>query len=68
MATPIQSYAGHATVASNVMPTIEPPWPISGAHAWDNDIREYAETCTAWATSGQGPPMNLPPSSVSGLP
>ena len=59
MATPIQSYAGQATVASKVMPTTEPPWPISGRQAVDSDFREYAETCTACATSGHGPVEEL---------
>ena len=31
-------------------------------------FREYADTCTACATSGHGPWRNFPPSSVSGLP
>ena len=68
MATPIQSYAGQATVASKVSPTTEPPDDISGRLASASDFSEYAETCTAWATSGHGPVRNLPPSSVSGLP
>ena len=68
MATPIQSYAGQATVASKVSPTTEPPGDISGRQAWVSDISEYAETWTACATSGHGPVRNLPPSSVSGLP
>ena len=41
---------------------------ISGRQATASDFREYAETCTAWATSSHGPSRNLPPSSVSGLP
>ena len=68
LATPIQSYAGHATVASKVSPTTEPPSDISGRHAVASDFKEYADTCTAWATSDHGPSRNLPPSSVSGLP
>ena len=67
-ATPIQSYAGHAVVASKVSPTIEDPRDSSGLVATASDFSEYAETCTAWATSSHGPLMNLPPSSVSGLP
>ena len=68
MATPIQSYAGHATVASKVRPTIEPPDDINGWQATASDFREYADTCTACATSSHGPSRKLPPSSVSGLP
>ena len=55
-------------MASKVSPTTEPPSVISGRQAVVSDFSEYAETCTAWATSGQGPSRNLPPSSVSGLP
>ena len=68
LATPIQSYAGHATVASKVIPTTEEPSDISGRQAMASDLSEYADTWTACATSGHGPSRNLPPSSVSGLP
>ena len=68
LATPIQSYAGHATVASKVMPDDDGRPDISGRQAIASDLREYAETWTACATSSQGPSRNLPPSRVSGLP
>ena len=68
-ATPIQSYAGHATVRVEGHPDhASRPRPISGRQAVVSDFREYAETCTACATSSHGPSRNLPPSSVSGLP
>ena len=51
LATPIQSYLGQATCASKVRPTTEPPRGISGSSAMVSDLSEYAETCTAVATS-----------------
>ena len=52
MATPIQSYAGHATLASKSMPTIEPPGCISGSAAIASDFSENADTCNAVADVG----------------
>ena len=60
-ATPIQSYTGHANLASNVSPTIEPPPVSSGCVATASDFSEYAETSSAVATSAHSPARKLPP-------
>src|SRR3712207_9431959 len=49
--SPSQSYAGHATGASNVMPTTDAPGVIRGRQATVSAFSEYAETWTACATS-----------------
>src|SRR5437899_4367725 len=66
LATPIQSYFGQATVASKSRPTIDPPSGISGSAATARAFREYAETCTAVATSGHSVLRKLPPRAASG--
>src|SRR4029077_20016658 len=43
LATPIQSYAGHAMVASKVIPTTDPPSPMSGRQAIASALSEYAD-------------------------
>src|SRR5262247_3086530 len=67
LATPIQSYLGQATAASKSIPTIDaPPSLNSGRLAIANDFSEYAEMCSAVATSGHSVLRKLPPSAASG--
>ena len=65
-ATPIQSYFGHATCASKSSPTIDAPSLKVGLHAIESDFNEYAEICTAVATSSQAVLRKLPPKAASG--
>ena len=69
LATPIQSYAGQATVASKVSPTTEPP----RRHQRPAGHRPATSASTPRPAPparrpSHGPSRNLPPSSVSGLP
>ena len=66
LATPIQSYTGHAMVASNVRPTMLPPFGIAGTHAIASDLSENADTCTAVATDSQGVLRKFPPRASCG--
>src|SRR2546421_716041 len=66
LATPIQSYTGHAFVASNVSPTMPAPRSISGRQATASDLYEYVDTCSAVATSSHGASRNPPPRQLGG--
>src|SRR5205814_8318570 len=61
LATPIQSYTGHARELSKSRPTTDPPALISGNAATASALSEYADTWSATATSDHGASRNPPP-------
>ena len=60
-ATPIQLYAGQATLLSKSRPTNAPPDDISGTNASASALREYVETCSATDTSSHCAAMKSSP-------
>src|SRR6185295_16330513 len=64
--TPIQLYAGQATLLSKSRPTKEPPLVISGANASASALNEYALMCSAMETSPHAGAMKSSPRHASG--